>query len=279
MLIGSDLDIPAPDMGTGPREMAWILDAFAHYKGFDPAVVTGKPLELGGACGRIEATGYGVAQIALRVAEMHEKDIDQNKIAIQGMGNVGAHTAKKLAEYGAKIVALSDAICGIYNEEGLDVEQIISAATQQGDKLASLDGNFSRISNAELLKLPVDILIPAAVGGVINKDNAKQIQAKTIVEAANIPITCSADKILEKRKVTIIPDILANSGGVTASYLEWVQNRQRYQWSKERTLKELEQRLDTAWIRTCERAREDQVSYRLAAYAIAVERIIAAINL
>ena len=282
MLIGPDLDIPAPDMGTGPREMAWILDAYAHYEGFNPAVVTGKPLELGGAMGRTEATGYGVAQITALAADAQELDRTKAKIAVQGVGNVGRYAAKRLAEEGMTIVAVSDSSCGLYNEEGLDIEQLLPAIAeikQRDGKLSDLDGNFSAISNADLLELPVDILIPSAIGGVINENNAAKIQAEIIVEAANLPVTCGADAILEERGVTIVPDILANAGGVTVSYLEWVQNRQRYQWSKEKTLKELEQRLDTAWSTTCQWAREEGISYRLAAYAIAVKRIIEANHL
>ena len=282
MLIGPDQDIPAPDMGTGPREMAWILDAYTHHKGFNPAVVTGKPLALGGAEGRVEATGYGVAQISVLAAEAEGLDMAETKIAIQGIGNVATYAAKRLSENGAKIVAVSDSRCGLYAEDGLDVEQVLDAIAetkQQGGKISSLEGDFSTISNADLLTLPVDILIPSAIGGVISKDNAEDIQAKIIIEAANMPVTCGADAILEKRGITIIPDILANAGGVTVSYLEWVQNRQRYQWSKERTLEELEKRMEKAWSATRERAEEAGVSYRLAAYAIAVKRIIVAIEL
>jgi len=282
MLIGPDQDIPAPDMGTGPREMAWILDAYTHHKGFSPAVVTGKPLALGGAEGRVEATGYGVAQITTLAAEAAGLDIAETKIAIQGVGNVGSYAAKKLTEHGAKIVAVSDSNCGLYRAEGLDVEQVLEAITetkQQGDKIANLKGDFTTISNADLLELPVDILIPSAIGGVISKANAADIQAKLIVEAANMPVTCGADALLEKRGLTIIPDILANAGGVTVSYLEWVQNRQRYQWGQEQTLQELEKRMATAWSATRERVEEAGISYRLAAYAIAVKRIIEAIEL
>jgi len=282
MLIGPDQDIPAPDMGTGPREMAWILDAYTHYKDFSPAVVTGKPAALGGAKGRVEATGYGVAQITVLAAEAEGLDIAETKIAIQGIGNVGTYAAKRLAKNGAKIVAVSDSRCGLYAEEGLDIEKVLNAIAetkQQGGKISRLDGDFSTISNADLLKLPVDILIPSAIGGVIDKDNAEDIQAKMIIEAANMPITCGADAILAKQGVTIIPDILANAGGVTVSYLEWVQNRQRYQWSKEQTLEELEKRMKKAWSGTQKRVQEEGISYRLAAYAIALKRIIDAIEL
>ncbi|HKJ05622.1 MAG TPA: Glu/Leu/Phe/Val dehydrogenase, partial [Geopsychrobacteraceae bacterium] len=282
MLIGPDHDIPAPDMGTGPREMAWILDAFTHHKGFIPDVVTGKPIELGGAKGRLEATGYGVAQITALAAEAEGIELEGASVAIQGIGNVGSFAAKRLAELGAKIVAVSDSSCGLYHKEGLDIELLLQQLRRNEGKrrkLSELSGDYQQISNEELLELPVDILIPSAIGGVINEENAGRVEAKMIVEAANMPVTCTADAALVARGICIIPDILANSGGVTVSYLEWVQNRQRYQWTKERTLEELEERLARAWSEVQQRVREQQLNYRLAAYTIAVGRIIRAINL
>lgn len=282
MLIGPDHDIPAPDMGTGPREMAWILDSYTHHRGFTPDVVTGKPLELGGAAGRLEATGYGVAQITALAAEAEGIELDGATVAIQGIGNVASFVAQRLAEQGAKIVAVSDSRCGLHAEEGLDIALLLKQlrdSEKSKRKLAGLDHDYEQISNEKLLELPVDILIPAAIGGVINKENASRIGAKLIVEAANMPVTCAADAALRSREICIIPDIMANAGGVTVSYLEWVQNRQRYQWSREQTLEELEDRMMQAWREVRQRACEQQLSYRLAAYAIAVERIIAAINL
>lgn len=282
MFIGPDRDIPAPDMGTGPREMAWILDACSHNEGFNPAIVTGKPVELGGAPGRLEATGYGVAQITAMVAAERNTAIEGATVAIQGVGNVGAHAAGFLSELGAKVVALSDSHGGIYDASGFDVNRTLEliAQNKQRDKsLQDLNSDFDKISNAELLELEVDFLIPAAIGGVINEQNADKLRAKTVIEAANMPVTCKADATLHENGTTIIPDILANAGGVTASYLEWVQNRQRYQWSKEKLLENLKERLQRSWNLVRDRSAKDNLNYRQAAYVIAVERIIKAINL
>jgi len=281
MLIGPDLDIPAPDMGTGPREMAWIVDAFSHIDGFSPAVATGKPVELGGAKGRLEATGYGVALITSIAAEEQGLDVDDVKVAIQGFGNVGSNAARFLHERGATIVAVSDHSCGLYKKEGFAIDRLIdmSEHKQQGGALSEYQADFEKISNDELLQLDTDLLIPAAVGGVINEDNVRNVKAKLIVEAANMPITCNADSTLNERGIVVIPDILANAGGVTVSYLEWVQNRQRYQWDEQKVNEELKRRLQRAWDEVKARARHGKINYRKAAYVIAVERIIKAVNL
>lgn len=281
MLIGPDLDIPAPDMGTGPREMAWIVDAYALSKGFDPAVATGKPLELGGAKGRLEATGYGVSHIASLAAEEHGIRIDGAKVAVQGFGNVGSYTSLFLHQKGAKIVAISDQTTALLKPEGLNVDCLAEMAKykSRGQHLSDFNGEYQHVSNEELLELDVDILIPSAVGGVIHADNAQKIQAKMIVEGANMPITCGADSMLQEQGVHVVPDILANSGGVTVSYLEWVQNRQRYQWSRKEVMKELEKRLENAWKEVNEKMKNENLNCRQAAYVIAVERIIRAIEL
>ncbi len=281
MLIGPDRDIPAPDMGTGPREMAWILDAFSHQDGFSPAMVTGKPIELGGARGRTEATGYGVAQIAAKAAEDSGIGIQGATVAIQGSGNVASYAARSLTDLGATVVALSDRHSGLHQKNGLQIDRTLDifAQRKKGEKPCEASADGQAISNEELLQLDVDILIPAAIGGVINEDNADKIKAKLIVEGANMPLTCKGDSILHQRGVIIIPDILANAGGVTVSYFEWVQNRQRYQWSQERTREELDTRLQEAWQQTHDRAQKDSITYRQAAYVIAVERIVEAIHL
>ena len=281
MLIGPDRDIPAPDMGTGPQEMAWIVDAFSLIEGFNPAVATGKPVELGGAKGRLEATGYGVALITSAAADELGIDIGVAKVAIQGFGNVGSNAARFLHDRGAKIIAVSDYSCGLYNEDGLDIDKLVEMANhkQRGGKLSECSDDFKKITNDELLQLEVDILIPAAVGGVINKNNVENVQAKMIVEAANMPITCDADNKLNDKGVIVIPDILANAGGVTVSYLEWVQNLQRYQWEKQKIMDELKRRLKHSWEDVKSRARLDDLNYRKAAYVIALERIIKAVKL
>lgn len=281
MIIGPDRDIPAPDMGTGPQEMAWIVDAYAHENGFNPGVVTGKPVELGGSLGRIEATGRGAAQVAALASEAAGIDIRQATVAIQGCGNVGSHVARFLAGRGARIVAISDSEGGRYAEHGLKIDRILDQmdGSQRPQPLKNLDCGGESISNADLLKLDVDILIPAAVGNVITKENAADIQARLIVEAANMPVDCQADAILVQRDITVVPDILANAGGVTVSYLEWVQNRQRFQWSEQQVNGELEQRLEKSWHKVKDRAESDHVSLRLAAYLIAVERVVQAVRL
>jgi glutamate dehydrogenase (NAD(P)+) len=282
MFIGPDRDIPAPDMGTGEREMAWIVDAFAHHNGFQPGVVTGKPLVIGGSYGRLEATGRGVALITREAATAQNIEIKTARIAIQGFGNVGLYAARFLHEAGANIIAVSDANGGICHEHGLDIEAIIRDYSEQetgNKKLGSANQECDTISNDELLQLDVDILIPAAIGGVVNKDNADQIKAKLIVEAANMPVTCGADAILESKGTKIVPDILANAGGVTVSYLEWVQNRQRYQWPANKVKDILEKRMIDAWKKVKNRAHDNDYTYRLAAYAIAVEKIHQAIKM
>lgn len=280
-LLGSDLDIPAPDMGTGPREMAWIYDAHSEGHGDDPGVVTGKPIQLGGSLGRTEATGRGVAQVAAWAAKEHELDLDGASVAIQGFGNVGSHAAHFLAQRGARIVALSDVWGGLHNDAGLDVERLLAAQKEGGRDFRLSEGGVDagEIDNDAILALDVDLLIPAAIDGVLNDGNASDVQARLVVEAANLPTTCEADSVLAARKIPVIPDILANAGGVTVSYLEWVQNRQRYRWKADRVNSELEEILRHAWRQVRERAAQDEVPYRLAAYSLAVERVQKAIEL
>jgi len=281
MFIGPDRDIPAPDMGTGPREMAWIVDAYALQHGFTPGVVTGKPLELGGSLGRVEATGRGVAQITALAAEREGLELESCRVAVQGFGNVGAHAAKFLAERGAQIVAVSDASGACHAPDGLDIDRLFEQV-HGGDRpipLEKIETGGKRIDKGELLGLEVDILIPAAIGHAITADNVDQVRAGLLVEAANLPVDCAADAALRERGVTVVPDILANAGGVTVSYLEWVQNRQRYRWEEQQVNDELERRMVAAWQQVCERAEQEQVDLRLAAYQIAIERVIKAIRL
>lgn len=281
MIIGPDHDILAPDMGTGPREMAWIVDAYALQAGFEPAVATGKPLELGGSPGRLAATGRGVAMVTSWAAEAEGIDLESATVAVQGFGNVGSHTALFLAKRGARVVAVVDSEGGKFNRDGLDVEALFEAVSEVDDppSVREIDVEGDDICGDDLLCLDVDILIPAAVGGVIHRDNADRVQAKMVVEAANLPVTCDGDAILRERGLSVVPDILANAGGVTASYLEWVQNRQRYQWTEKRVNRELRNRLQRAWKDVQSRALRQRVGYRSAAYQIAVERTIRAIRL
>ncbi|MFT5328150.1 MAG: glutamate dehydrogenase (NAD(P)+) [Planctomycetaceae bacterium] len=280
-ILGPDRDIPAPDMGTGEREMAWILEAYSQDNGHTPDVVTGKPIQLGGSYGRKEATGRGVALVTTWAADAEGIDLNGATVAIQGFGKVGRHAAKLLAEKGARIVALSDVKGAIYNGDGLDVPSLFEATTDPEARvtLESVDSSAERLTNEELLELDVDILIPAAVADVINEDNADAVQAKLIVEAANLPVTFGGAAILTDRRIRVVPGILANAGGVTVSYLEWVQNRQRYRWSEKRVNQELADTLQRAWQAMTHRAEEEDVNYRMAALLIAIERVCEATEL
>ncbi|MGH7202791.1 MAG: Glu/Leu/Phe/Val family dehydrogenase, partial [Planctomycetaceae bacterium] len=215
-MIGPDKDIPAPDMGTGAQVMAWIMNQFEKFHGFNPACVTGKPVELHGSEGREEATGRGVVTCTVALMERLKKDVVGTTVAIQGFGNVGTYTARFLAERGAKILAVSDALGGIFNAEGLDVPALLKFA-QGRESIKGFPGGES-ISNEELLAADVDVLIPAAIGGVLTKDNARDVRARYIIEAANNPTRPEADEIFAKNDVIVLPDILANAGGVTVSY-------------------------------------------------------------
>jgi len=281
-LLGPDVDIPAPDVGTGPREMAWIYAGYARTHEVDaPGVVTGKPLELGGSRGRTAATGRGVAMVTDWACRAEDIDLEGASVAIQGFGNVGSHLARFLDERGASVLAVSDVGGGIHRGDGLDVETLFRQMNVEGsiDTVVDSDVPHDSLSNAELLAMDVDVLIPAALEGVINGDNVDDVSADLVVEAANLPTTCDADRVLAERGVPLIPDILANAGGVTVSYLEWVQNRQRYQWAEERVNRELGDVMRAAWEDVSARAEEDGVSYRRAAYTTAVERVRAATRL
>ena len=276
-VIGPDRDIPAPDMGTGPREMAWIVDAYSADHGYSPGVVTGKPLQLGGADGRVEATGRGVAHLVRWAGEEHGIDVAGGAtVAIQGFGNVGTHAARALHEQGARVVAVSDVDGGVHDAGGLDVPALLEQVAGGG---SIHDLGLEEWGNAQLLAADVDVLVPAAIDGVITTDNVEAVRARLVVEGANLPTTCDADRRLRERGVTVVPDILANAGGVTVSYLEWVQNHQRYRWSGERIADELEQLLATAWAQVRDRAHDDGTSYRQAAYRLAVQRVLQATEL
>lgn len=277
-LFGPDLDVPAPDMGTGPQEMAWIYEEFSKVMGSEPAVVTGKPVELEGSVGRLEATGRGVAMITSWATEEELGKLKGKKVAIQGFGNVGSHTALYLEERGAKIVAVSDAEGAVFNPKGLPIADALFELATARKGLTSY-GEGERISNEELLTLDCDILIPAAIEGVITQENAAAIRADLIVEAANNPTTVGGARLLEDRGIPVIPDILANAGGVTVSYFEWVQNLQRFPWDEEEVESELEKILRRAWEAVKEVKNERKMSYRETAYLIAVQRVAKAAEL
>jgi len=279
-LIGPATDVLAPDMGTSEREMAWMLHAYTTRGGNEPAVVTGKPVELQGSPSRADATGRGVSLITAWAAESLDIDLEGATVAIQGFGKVARPAARFLADRGARIVTLSGSKSGRHDPEGLDIDAMLRLADHHGSAaLTRNDAQGEPISNEELLELDVDILIPAAIGGVIHNDNAGSVRARLVVEGANMPVTYDASKILDENGVRAIPDILANVGGAVASYMEWAQNRHGIRWDRQREDDELQRLLRNAWNAVESRSSEDKISIRLAAYAIGVERVKSAIDL
>ena len=277
-IIGPDEDIMAPDVGTDAEVMAWMMDTYSMIKGYCvPSVVTGKPLEVGGARGRTGATGRGVAITTFNAMEKKGMDKNTSTFAIQGFGNVGFNTAKVLFENGAKVVAVSDVSGGLYCENGLPMEEIFAFAEGNKQLLSEFEADgVKHITNEELLTLPVDVLIPAALENQINAGNAGDISAKMIVEAANGPVTIEADEILKMKGIDVIPDILANAGGVVVSYFEWVQNIQQLYWTEEEINKKLADILNRAFEAVYELTIEKNVSFRTGAYLIAVKRVVEA---
>ncbi|MES2560694.1 MAG: Glu/Leu/Phe/Val dehydrogenase [Bacteroidota bacterium] len=271
-VFGPDKDIPAPDMGTGQQEMAWIMDEYSKLVGFSsPAVVTGKPLVLGGSLGRVEATGRGV-MVSTRSA-LSKLGISPIgcTCAVQGFGNVGSISAKLLQMQGMKVLAISDVTGGYFNPEGIDVDAAI--AYRDGNN-GTLEGfKAQRISNEELLELDVTVLVPAAMENQITPDNADKIKAKLIVEGANGPTVAGADTILNKKGVMVVPDILANAGGVTVSYFEWVQNRLGYFWTEERVYRRADRVMKTAFEAVYAASQKYNISMRIAAYVVAIAKV------
>jgi glutamate dehydrogenase (NAD(P)+) len=275
--IGPNEDIPAPDMNTNAQVMAWIVDEYAKYHGHTPAVVTGKPVELGGSQGRESATGRGILFATERAAADLGIDLRGATVAVQGFGNVGAWSASFLAEAGARVVAVSDAHGAIFDGDGLDVARLRGEMREFG-RIPG-DAGADSITNDELLTLEVDILIPAAIGNVLHAGNAGDVRARLIVEGANHPTTPDADETLLARGRTIVPDILANAGGVTVSYFEWVQNLQRFHWTAQRVDDELRVTMDTAYNAVIRTAQERGTDLRTAAFALAIERVAEATRL
>jgi len=271
-LFGPDVDIPAPDMGTTPEVMAWIMNQYGKYHGFAPACVTGKPVDYHGIAGRDEATGRGVGSLTLKLLSRLGRRIPGTRVAIQGFGNVGTHTASFLRDAECRIVAVSDATAGFHRAEGLDVGEMLRHAQANGGRLDGFRGGDA-LSNAELLALDCDVLIPAALGGVLTKDNAEAVRAPIIVEAANAPTEPEADAIFDRREVVVVPDILVNAGGVTASWFEWVQNRQHYQWGINRVRQELDRILGESFEQVWQLAASRGVTLRTAAYMLGVGRV------
>ncbi|MDH3711251.1 MAG: Glu/Leu/Phe/Val dehydrogenase [Cyclobacteriaceae bacterium] len=272
-IFGPDRDIPAPDMGTGPREMAWLMDAYSRIQGMTVnSVVTGKPLVLGGSLGRAEATGRGVMVSALAAMEKLKINPYQASIAVQGFGNVGSYASLLLEERGSRIIAISDLSGAYYNEEGIDIEKAIAYRDQNNGHLEGFEG-AEKISGEELLTLSVDVLVPAATEDVITTENADKIKARLIVEGANGPTAANADAIINEKGIVVAPDILANAGGVTVSYFEWVQNRLGYKWTAERVNRRSDRIMKDAFDRVYETSIEYKVSMRIAAYIVAIDKV------
>jgi glutamate dehydrogenase (NAD(P)+) len=275
--IGPKTDIPAPDMGTDAQVMAWIANEYAKFHGFEPGVVTGKPVDLHGIVGREEATGRGVSRMVREVYDRQGRSLSGVSVAVQGFGNVGSVSAKFLAEMGAKIVAVSDVSGGLYDPEGLNLEEI--SAHVKARKTVVEFGQGRTITNEELLTLPVDILIPAALGDVITADVAKAIKAPLIVEGANNPTFPEADAILDERGILVVPDILANAGGVIVSYFEWVQNLQNFRWTYDQVIREQDAKMSQAFEKVHQVSKHHGMSMRLAAFRVAIERVAKATEL
>ena len=276
-IIGPYRDVPAPDVYTGEREMAWIFDTYSEAQGYAvPEVITGKPISIGGSLGRREATSRGTV-ITVREAAKHLKlDLKGATVAIQGYGNVGYYAAVLIAEYGSKIVAVSDSRGAIYNPKGLNPKKVMEHKNKTGS-VVDFPGS-KKISNEALLELEVDILIPAALENQILAENAPRIKAKIIGEGANGPTTPDADEILYKNGVFVVPDILANAGGVTVSYMEWVQNLTRESWTEDEVNSKLEQRMVQAFDEVYKVHQKEKVHMRTAAYIVALTRISEAIE-
>ena len=272
-VLGHQRDIPAPDMGTDSRTMAWLMDEFHRLEGFQPACVTGKPIELFGAPGREESTGRGVAMIAAATLEKRNEKVKGARVAIQGFGNVGRFAALVCHQLGFKVVAISDITGAIVDRKGIDIDEIINYRN------VSEIPSYENSPLHEVLEQRCEVLIPAALGGVITSDNVEKINCEYIVEGANQPTTTEADVELRARGITVVPDILANSGGVMGSYFEWTQNIQQYSWPIEKFRKELDARMSRAFADTFKESQKHNVDLRTAAFVLAVQRVASAFSL
>ncbi len=272
LVIGPEIDIPAPDMNTNPQVMAWVMDTYSMQKGYSiPACVTGKPVSIGGSEGRLEATGRGIMAMARKACQHTGLPLTGARVAVQGFGNVGSVAARALQQAGATIVGLSDMDGAIYNERGIDIDAASAAAKEHGSLVAYRQAQ--RLGNAELLTCACDVLVPAAVENQITASNADRIQARIVVEGANGPTTPSADSILRRRGVLIVPDILANAGGVTVSYFEWVQDLQSFFWTEEEINARLFNIMERAFDSVLALSLREGVDLRTAAYMQAVSKV------
>ncbi len=278
ILMGPNSDIPAPDMNTNPQIMAWMMDTFSMHQGYSvPAVITGKPLAIGGSEGRLEATARGVQFVTREAMVDLGMKPEECTVVVQGFGNVGSITARLLHELGCTVVALSDLRGGVYNPRGIDVQQALRYSKEHGS-LVGLP-NSESITNAELLTLPCDVLVPAALENQLTERNASRVKARLIIEAANGPTTPEADHIFNARGITVVPDILANAGGVTVSYFEWVQDLQRFFWAENEINNRLESIMTRAYRAVRDKALQQETNLRIGAYLLAVARVAEATEL
>lgn len=272
-LIGPEKDVPAPDVGTDAQVMAWIMDTYSQQVGYAaPGVVTGKPLSIGGSLGREEATGRGVVSVTLEALRHLKLDVKNSTVAIQGFGNVGSHTARIMHDCGARVVAVSDVSGGLYNSNGLDVPELLMRTKTKGQPLQETKFG-DKLSNEELLQLDCTVLIPAALSEQVTIQNAAKLRCRILAEGANGPTTLEADRILEDKGIFVIPDILANSGGVIVSYFEWVQDAQRFFWSATDIQNRLRDLMTSAFHRTLEFSRANRTSMRMAALMSGIDKV------
>jgi glutamate dehydrogenase (NAD(P)+) len=276
-ILGVYQDIPAPDVNTNARVMAWLMDEYSRANGYSPAVVTGKPVELGGAPGREAATGRGLASVLQAYCERSGHDVRSQRVAIQGFGNVGSWLAHELHGLGVNVIAVSDVTGGIHQPEGLDIPALLEWVRQRKPLLDA--PGVETLTNDELLELECDVLVPAALGSVITSANAVRIKANIVVEGANHPTTPSADAVLGRKGIVVIPDILANAGGVVGSYFEWAMNIQQFRWPEHRFNEELCARMQAAYAAVAGFSERHSTTMRRAAYALGVERVSAAVKL
>lgn len=272
LVIGPHHDIPAPDVGTNEQIMAWMMDQYGIKHGHTPAIVTGKPVALGGTPERSAATGRGVMITALEGAKDLKLTPEKSTVVVHGFGNVGIYAAKLLAEKGFKIVGVGDSVGAVYNEKGLNLEDLIQHKQKKGATVMGFS-NGCDLSNEELLALKCDVLIPASLEGIIHEENAPNVQARMIVEGANGPLTLEADRIIDEKGIFVVPDILANAGGVIVSYFEWVMNLQEFSWESKEIDRELNKRLVSSYKEMTRLAKKEKVSNRIAAFMIAIQKV------
>lgn len=277
MALGTHRDIPAPDLNTNPQVMAWIMDEYGRKHGHTPAIVTGKPLELGGSKGRISATGLGVFIITKEICSKLEIPLQTSKAIVQGFGNVGSYTAEFLYRAGVKVIAIQDAYATLHNDSGIDVVKLVKYLKETGG-IKGFKG-AEEINSKDFFSVKSTIVIPAALENVITKEIAKKLDCKIVVEAANGPTTMEADSILNEKGVVVIPDILANAGGVTCSYFEWTQNLTEYYWDEEKVNEELRKIMVRAFSEVYELSKKEKVTIRDAAFLLAVKRVNTAMQL